>query len=158
MKRKISLFLCFILLISLLAACSAKEQKPLEIDFSAFSTALLESGAFSEELELIDNDIGCYLYGVEENADTETLFYMSSGATADEFTLFKASSEDAASGLEKYVSDRLDYQKRSFEAYNPAEVSKLDSAVLKTSGAYVLLVVADDYDAASSVINEYFKS
>lgn len=158
MKRKISVFLCAVSLVLLFAGCSAKEQKPVEIDISEFSAALLESGAFAEELELIDNDIGCYIYGMEESADTETLFYMSSGATADELTIFKSADESSASELEKSVSERLNYQKRSFEAYNPDEVTKLDGAVLKTSGVYVLLVVADDYDAANSVIDEYFKA
>lgn len=158
MKRKISIFLCFAALVLLFSSCSSKDKKSPEIDLSELSAALLESGAFAEELELIDNDIGCYIYGMEENAETETLFYMSSGATADELTIFKSADEASASELEKSVSERLDYQKRSFEAYNPDEVTKLDGAVLKTSGVYVLLVVADDYDAANSVIDEYFKA
>ena len=159
MKRSLILLLSFIMAVSLFSACGGNEDKSVSIDVSAFAEELLGSGAFSETLEPVDSDAGLRLYGLDPSAadaPAASLFYMSAGATADELTVFTAADEAGAKAIADKAAERLDYQKRSFADYNPGEVAKLDECIIKTSGVYVLLLVADDYTAAKAVVDRYF--
>ena len=53
----------------------------------------------------------------------------------------------------------LQQQKRdkTWQDYKPEEVSRVDKAVIKKSGKYVVFCIADDKDAVSAVIDKYFK-
>jgi hypothetical protein len=158
MKRKLSFLLALVLLLGLLAGCGGKA---VEIDLSSLSEALLSSGAFTAVIEPVDSEIGCYLYGLETGdacPAAEMVFFLSEGATANELALFKAKDKDSAAVLAKAVTDRLDYQKQSFESYAPAEVSKLEDAIVTTTGLYVLLVVTEDYSAARTTLDTYTKA
>ena len=55
------------------------------------------------------------------------------------------------------MRDRLAFQKESFADYIPTEVPKIESAILKTSGNYLIYCVADDAAAAQAVIDSYVK-
>jgi hypothetical protein len=147
--KKICLIFAFLLIIS---GCSKTVK---DFDPKAFAADMLAGDAFSDELSLSDNRIGCYLYGLEE-ADAETMsFYFSSGATAEEMVILKAYNEEGVGKLKDAASARVEYQKTAFESYVPAEVPKLDKAVVSVSGLYVVLYVAADYEAASKAADKY---
>ena len=159
MKRSLILLLSFIITASLFSACGNSENKNSSIDVSAFAEELLDCGAFSETLEPVDSDAGLRLYGLDPSADdapAESLFYMSAGATAHERTVFTAADEAGVKVIADKAAERLNYLKRSFADYNPGEVAKLDECIIKTSGVYVLFLVADDYTAAQAVVERYF--
>ena len=59
--------------------------------------------------------------------------------------------DDAVTALE----NRVAYQKAGYEDYGPAEVPKLDSAVIKSAGSYVVMCVSDDNAKAEEVIKSY---
>ena len=147
MKRSLILLLSFIITASLFSACGNSENKNNSIDVSAFAE------------ELLDSDAGLRLYGLDPSADdapAESLFYMSAGATANELTVFTAADEAGVKVIADKAAERLNYLKRSFADYNPGEVAKLDECIIKTSGVYVLFLVADDYTAAQAVVERYF--
>lgn len=156
MKRRIALALTFFAIICTMAACSSDSG---EIDISALSKQLLESEAFPNGLEQIDEEAGCYLYGIESGESgpvEEAVFYMATGAVADELVLIKAASEEDAVLIKASVEARVEYLKTSFADYNPSEVPQLEGAALKTSGLYVIFVCADNQAAAEAVLKEYF--
>lgn len=147
--KRLYIILALLLLIS---GCSktAKDFNP-----ESFAADMLSGAAFSDELTLAENSIGCYLYGIEE-ADAETAaFYFSSGATAEEMAIFKARDKEGVGRLKDAALARVEYQKTAFESYVPAEVPKLDKAVISVSGLYVVLYVAADTDAASEIADKY---
>ena len=57
--------------------------------------------------------------------------------------------DDARKALEARVSD----QKDACEGYLPAELPKLEQAIVKESGSSVLLVVANDSQAAQAALD-----
>lgn len=145
--------LCFAIVVFLaLFACSAPGGS---FEPSALAGDLLDSGAFSDKLAQTDSQIGFYLYELSPDLAKEALFYFSSGATAEELAVFKARSNQDAESIAAAVRTRIAAQSVSFADYNPGEVPKLDSAVLKVSGVYVVFCVANDYSAASAVIDAY---
>ncbi len=153
--KKLSLLIAILLSLPLVPGCSKKADA---FDPQAFAADMLAGGAFSDELTEADAAIGRRLYGLEESDAEETLFYFSSGATAEEMAVFMAYDEEGAAKLADAAKARVERQKTAFESYVPAEVPKLDKAVVEVSGLYVVLYVAADYDAARRVADRYLGS
>ncbi|NCB64079.1 MAG: DUF4358 domain-containing protein [Clostridia bacterium] len=134
----------------LLTACGAKPAA--EYDPAKTAQALVDSGAFSEELEPLDLDFLPTVYGVGGDV-TSGAIYSSTGATAEEVVVLlmtaKADADHAFEQLEK----RVEGQKAACEGYLPLELPKLDNAIVKQVGSSVLLVVANDYDAAQKALD-----
>ncbi|NLL38739.1 MAG: DUF4358 domain-containing protein [Clostridiales bacterium] len=150
MKR--ILIFCAVLAL-ILSGCGKDTGK--SIDFQSFCADLLTGGAFTEELIPVDTELGCAHYGIDQADCKQAMFYLSSGATAEELALFEARDAEALGRIKDAVNNRLRLQTDSFESYLPSEVPKLEKAIVFTRGNYVILIVADDYDSASNVLHEY---
>lgn len=113
---------------------------------------MLSSEVFSEPLEALDADIAWMLYGLE-NAGlsyanvTGLSAYRSSGATCEEAAVFHFADEAASQTAFHALSDYLAAQIQANRDYRPAELPKLEQAVLECRGNTVLLVVAADREA-----------
>lgn len=145
-----------ILALLLLLFCSGCGKTQADFEISELAAAMLDSSAFSDKLAPADSQIGSYLYGISETLLEDSLFYFSSGATAEELAIFKTTGADAAKTVVSAIEGRIADQRLSFSDYNPDEVPKLDKAVIKTSGAYVLFFVAADNSAAEAAASKYF--
>ena len=141
-------------LLLLLCACGGGAK---ELPLDTVSEQLLDSGAFSDILSPVGKNIAAMIYGVEETLVESSAVYWSTGATAEELALFKAQDEKGAAQLLAAAQTRLEEQKEAFSVYVPAEVAKLDTAVLAQSGPYVICVVAEDAARATQVLGEYIK-
>ncbi len=130
---------------------SCNQEK--EIDINQLSSELLQNVTFEDELTQIDAATTAKLYHIE-NAVNQFV-YISSGATAEEIAVFEFSSKDDAAKAVQAAQERLAGQKESYESYMPKEVQKLDNAVLKQTGRYLILCVADGTEA-ENIINKYF--
>ena len=70
--------------------------------------------------------------------------------------LVKATSEDAAKEILSAFEQRVILQSESYADYMPDEVPKLEDAVVRREGVYVLLCVAEDADGGVEVMDNYF--
>ena len=136
---------------SLLVACGAGESDnqyhPEE------TTALfLNGGCFSETLELLDTDIAYSLYGLEETDVLSAAAYLSTGATAEECTVLVLADADATDKAEAALQARIDGQTEVLADYQPAELSKLENAILKRSGNSVLMVVPANSETTQQIL------
>lgn len=130
---------------------SCNQEK--DIDIHQLSSELLQNVTFEDELTQIDAATAAKLYHIDNAVDQ--FVYVSSGATAEEIAVFEfASKEDAANAVQA-AQERLSSQKDSYESYMPKEVQKLDSAVLKQTGRYLILCISDGTEA-EKIINQYF--
>lgn len=135
----------------LLAACGGdKTQAPWTAEDMP---AILDSGAFTDELEELDLDTAFALYGLaggglEREDLTGGAVYYSSGATCEELALLIFRDEAAAQGAEQPLKDYLQGQLEANEDYRPQEIPKLDSALLERRENVWLLAVAADAPAA----------
>lgn len=149
MKRRILPFLLALALILGLSGCGSAGGK---LDIQALAEDLLENGEFSDELWKIDDSMVEKLYNVEDY--TQALVYVGSGATAEELALFAFPSEDAAArGLQK-AQARLESQIGDYRTYLPQEVPKLQNAVVKQWGSFVIVCVSPG-SACEEIVARY---
>lgn len=151
MKKLISLCAALALALSL-AACSGGGKDSAGYDPAAVSKALLDSGAFSETLEALDADLITGFYGLE-TAPEEAAVYTSTGATAEEVAVMTFADQESADAALTAMETRVADQKAACEGYLPAELPKLDKAIVKESGKSVLLVVANDPEKAQAALD-----
>lgn len=152
MKKMIALWLAGMLLLSSCAA--ADEGTASSVDLKAAADELMERGLFEETLNQVDEGIAGKLYDISDAS--AAYVYVGSGASADELALFEFSgSEDAEKAVEA-AEARVNSQMEDFAGYIPAEVEKLDHALIKTYGRYLVVCVSDEGDAGE-IISEYFE-
>ena len=150
MKQLLPLALVLALLIS---ACGG-DAKSKDYDPAATAAALQESTAFSDALEALDKDVAAILYGLDEGSIQDCAVYTSLSAGAEEIAVLVLKDADAASAALDALKNRVEDQKTALKDYQPAEVSKLDHAIVKQQGNSVVLVVAADPDAAQAVLDK----
>ena len=92
------------------------------------------------------------LYGIDESTVTGSAVYGSTGATAEEVAVFTLTDETAAQAAKTALETRVADQKTARESYLPAEIVKLDAAIIEQRGSSVLMVVAADAEAAQNAL------
>ena len=119
--------------------------------------AMAEACAFSEELEELDSGTAFTLYRLSDYGLTledlkECAVLRSAGATCEEGAVLVFTSADkaetAGGALKDYIQNQLD----SNQDYRPAEIPKLEAALVDQRGETLLLVVASDLDAAKEAL------
>lgn len=149
--KTLKLFLSVLVSILLLSACSPKQTS---INAKELSDDLATNAIFFDELTLTDKKTAEKLYDIKDALNSYV--YISSGATAEEIAVFEFEEEsNAKQAVEKAVA-RISAQKDSFESYIPEEVKKLDNAIIKQSGRYLIVCVSDG-DEAESILSKYIK-
>lgn len=153
MKR----IVCGLMAVLLLLAGTACEKEPEpEVAFPAQVTTqtLLESGAFSEELEELDPEIAVMLFWLPGDAAQYegSKVYCSTGATAETAAVISVRDEAQVSAVEEALKAWVDSQIEAEQDYRPVEVPKLENALIEARANSVLLVVAADREKAEKAI------
>ncbi len=68
--------------------------------------------------------------------------------------MIKCKESSYTSEVEQLLKKRVESQSTLYASYAPDEAAKLDSAIIKVSGSYVVLSVADDTEKASSILSD----
>lgn len=120
---------------------------------------LVNAGAFSEELEELDVDTAYMLYkladyGVAREELKEAWVLRSAGATCEEVALlaFLHQDDELMGKVEQAMQDYVQSQIDANANYRPDDIPKLEQAVISRSGWTVLMLVANDYEAAKEFI------
>ena len=132
--KKLKLILVTLLSLLLLAACGRKKSSgEVTTDPSTLAKQLAEETVTSDTLSEVSTDIMASTYFVDTTKIEASSAYMSTGASACEAAVIKCSDADYAS-------------------YNAGETTKLENAIIKTSGNYVVLCVCDDTSKAEEIL------
>ena len=156
MKKLMILALTGAIGLIILAGCGGRTSS--QVYSPDLVSAMVQAGAFSESLEELDGDTAFALYklgdyGLVREDLTDCAVQRSAGATCEEGAVLVLSDSDKAEKALQAVKAYVDGQISSNESYRPGEIPKLEEALMEQQGASVLLVVANDLDAAKSVIN-----
>lgn len=157
MKRIITgivVILCFIFY----SGCSSSNSVEINIDMQALQSKIESAGLFSDTLERITKEsvLSSVLFLTPGNIETSML-YMGSGYTGEEYALFICVSEEAAKQLTEELMTRVDTQKAIYADYAPDAIPRLNNALIKQQGKYVVYVVADKHAQALKIVEENFK-
>lgn len=115
---------------------------------------LLEAELFSESLEEVDSSVLYGLYGLDAGLMSSSVAYLSTGATAEEVVLFILNDAEDADTVQTACEKRVADQITACESYNPAEVTKLEGAVISVRDNTVLLVVGQDPAAVRAAVDK----
>ena len=155
MKKYLSLTFAAIMLVLSLTACGGSSSKEVTASASDLAKQLSETvsdGTLSSEPVIADILASTYFVDMEQVEDSSA--YLSTGATACEVAVVKCKDSSYTSEVADLFKSRVTSQSELFASYAPKEVQKLDSAIIKTSGNYVVLCVTDDASKAESVLKD----
>ncbi len=157
MKNIVKLLLGLMCAMALVACGGQQEQIAEETGFALSDVqALVDVGAFSEELEELDADTAFMLYklgdyGLVREDLTDAAVLRSAGATCEECAVLIFVDAQAAGKAAEAVGDYLESQIEANVDYRPNEIPKLEGAVLMIRGSTVLLAVPNDAAAVRSL-------
>lgn len=152
MKKLLHMTLALALLLGL-TACGGEKDKT--VWDTGDVQALLDSGAFSEELEELDKDTAFVLYKLADyglDRLSGAVVRRSAGATCEELAYLVLDSTDSAEAAEKALKSYVQRQIDENTDYRPAEIPKLENAYIARRGETLLLVVANDIEAAKKAV------
>lgn len=91
--------------------------------------------------------------GIEEADVAELSAYIcGSGASPDEFGIFKAKDADAAKRIEEALNKRIERQRKTFRDYTPGEMYKFDDCFVEVSGNVVIYAICADNSKAKELL------
>ncbi len=152
MKKLVCGVLCCL---ALLSGCGPTQPEQ-ETNFPATVTtqALLDSGAFSEALEELDLETALMFFWLNgDMAQYEgSKVYCSTGATSEAVAVICFADAQQAAEVEAALNTWVANQIEAEREYRPAEMEKLEHAIVQVRGNSALLVVAADWDKAAAAI------
>ena len=134
----------------LMCGCGKKS----EIVNSDLAYKLNSEFTFAEPLTELDDYAAQKRYGISTGDYTELTAFAGTKGVCDEFLIVKTSApEDMAAALTEYLEKKAS----DYEKYRPAEVAKLNSAVIEQYKGTVTMIVAADTDAVRELYSDYLK-
>ena len=105
--------------------------------------------------QMNDTDQAKAIYGIldEDGYTGDTAMYISTMATPEEIAVFRADDVYSTDALCELAYARIEQQKASYASYAPQEVPKLDSAVVRVCGDYVVVCVSADNAFAAKLLD-----
>ena len=158
MKKLLHMTLVLALLLGLSACAKGGDNDAPPLYGTYDVAALVEAGAFSEELEELDGDTAFMLYKladyVLEREDLkDCAVQRSAGATCEEAAVLVFTSADKAKTAKGALEDYVQGQIEANTDYRPAEIPKLEEALVDVRGETLLLAVANDREAVEQTLN-----
>ncbi len=149
--RKNLLFVAALLACSMLiCSCSKTKEYTGTVDNAA--SEIVSAVTFSEELTEIEDETAKKLFGITDKA-TDVCAYIGSGATAEEVSVWKLENADDAKAVIDTLSKRIESLANDYADYDAEEVPKLEKAVVKSYGSFVVCCVCANGDAEKTIDN-----
>ena len=152
--RRIAAAAGAVIMLAAMAGCGGAGA---DVNAQELADALKSGITYKDDLSAIDLDTAKMFYSFGDTNVTEAVFYESSGATAEEIAVIKCGSEADAGKAEDVLRNRVSEQIESYKDYVPAELEKLNAAVVYRKGSCAVLSVSDESDKAREIISSFVK-
>lgn len=153
MKKMVCALMAAVLLL-VGTACEKEPEKEPSFPAALTTQTMLDSGAFSEQLEELDLDIAVMMFWLPGDV-TEyegSKVYCSTGATSEIAAVISVREESKVPEVEQALKTWVNSQIEAEQDYRPAEVPKLENAIVEARGFTVLLAVAADAGKAVEAV------
>lgn len=152
MKKLLAALLAAMMLLAL-TACGGGEAKT--VDVQKLADDLKDNVTYSATM--IVDAVEDLNYKLDPPEGTQLAGYMADGNAPDMIVVGQCASESDAKTLYANVQTYLNDLKREANLYQPEAVARIDGALLRQTGAVVVLCVSNDTDAAAAVVEGYLK-
>ena len=161
--KKIGLILCTVMLL-LCTACGGTTAKPDDASAAADQAAaqrsaydwlalLREKLPFDDQMRETDQTAAIYGILEEDGYTGETAMLISTMATPEEVAVLQADETYSVQALCDLAKEHIAQKTADYQTYAPTEVPKLESALIRTVGDYVIVCVCADNALAAQVID-----
>ena len=148
------------------AACGkgGDNSQPKEFDVAKLAKDIFDNCKFEDQYltELPDKSFALSSYNIdaslvaEENGEKLVVSYVSS-AYPEMIFVAKSPDKDAAGKVMGALKELVAKYIKDYTNYGPEQISKLESAVGREVGEYVIMVVSNDNTAAAAYIDSIIK-
>lgn len=147
MNRLKTAALCLALVL-LITGCS----KSMDIEKTA--DTVLANVTFDDEMLKVESSVVSDLYSLPESGVEEYIIYVSaSGATANEFAIFRVKDDSAATALKTALATRTGTLTANFENYVPSELNRINNKLIVQKGDYILFAVTNSNEDIQDIFN-----
>lgn len=150
MKKRIILCMTALVLVLALTACG-KKSNDVTVDIKKLSSDL-QATITSGDVAEVSSDILASTYFLDMEKVEESTAALNSGANGCEVAVVKCKDSAYVSEVEELFKTRAKNQSELFADYNAPEAAKLDAAIIKSAGNYVVLCVTDDTAKAEEIL------
>ncbi len=155
--KKLLVVLTVALLLFTLIGCGSTNKPETTIDLDGLQQKLEGANLFTDTLSSVSESVlSKVMYLTTDNLESNQVF-LGTGCTGEEYGVFKCTSSDAATELVKELNARVESQKAILADYAPDAIPRLNNAIIKQSGSYVVYVVADKNADALKIVEEFVK-
>lgn len=154
MKKLLSLLLTGMMMLTVLTACGSKT---VTIDVNEAATALCNNLTYVGTMqEVASKQLETTYDGIQMDSIVASKVYMD-GFTAEEVAVFEMTDDAAATSLKTVLETYVSARKDLFASYAPEGAARLDKAVIKQAGEYVILCVSNDTEKVASAVDGVLK-
>ena len=151
-KKLISVFLVFAVVVLNFASCSAKtlnNKSPEEI------TSYLQKELKAEDLTEVSEGLFSGFFGFDAKDIGKASFLISSvGNTSDMIGAFKYKDEEAKNKVLKSLADYLNSSSDNLKAVSDEEYKKVNNRVICECNGTIILVVCENYKKAQNLLKD----
>ena len=142
-------------MILVLGGCGKSEY----VSFDDVYAELMEKIDFGDNMtDMSERALENFYFVYDADILEDYAIYMDeSNATPNEIALFRLAKESDVTTMETIVNNRINDLIVGFEDYNKDELYKLENAVVKTKGEYVMMVICGDNAKAAEILSSYLK-
>lgn len=134
----------------LLTACGAKKELP---SVGEMTDTLQEQVTFTDEIIRKNKDETITFYNIDSELVADAAALVGSGATAEMLSVWQAQDEQGAEKIAETLKGFNADWKEGYADYKPAEVPKLETAIVRQEGTCVIYAVTAENDAAADAID-----
>ena len=149
MKKIFALFIISLCVITALVSCGEKNDVVIDINELASAFDAVYDGTDIELVDIEGEAIDIH-YGIKDHYSSARV-KASVAITSDEYVILECVDEERARKVYDVLSDYRTERIKLFSSYASEQVPKLENALLKRAGEYVVFVVADNYDMVNDI-------
>lgn len=161
MKTKIISMLCALALCLPLCACGEKDS---DISMYELEKTMLAADSGLPDMLCVGNweengeKTFSYLSNLDYNKVQDYFLAYASDGMAYEIAVIRLRDKADVPAAEDSLREHLEGRVRLYKTYEPEQMSRAESAVIKSDGSFVMLIMCDDPTAVENAFNEFINT